>query len=222
MFLNIKSKYKNKYNLRLSSKSGAGFTVIEIILTLSVLTALLLLAAPMLVSFLQNPKQLLISMDNIDQARIIASNFTNELRNAVTGNDGSYPLNKTDDAEIIFYSNFGSAAPAVNRIRYYISGSTLYKGVTVPAGNPLSYNLSSEVVRPVLSGLANAAIPAFYYYDGNYDGSTGALAQPVNINQVKFAKINLLVPKQTTPQGTSNFSMTTGAAIRTLKDNLGN
>jgi len=38
MFLNIKSKYKNKYNFRLSSESGAGFTIIEIIIAILVMT----------------------------------------------------------------------------------------------------------------------------------------------------------------------------------------
>lgn len=198
-----------------------GFTLVEAIVAMSVFAVLIFIVVSISTSFLQDPKQQLISMDNIDQARIISSVFVNELRNATTGSDGSFPIYNPGPSQIIFYSKFGGGS-AVNRIRYYVSENTLYKGVVTPTGNPLTYNLSSEVVKPLLVGLANGETPAFYYYDGDYDGSSSPLAQPVNINQVRFIKINLMAPKQTTQQDTSSFLVTAGATIRALKDNLGN
>lgn len=200
-----------------------GFTLIEIMVALSIFVILMLAIAPLLMSLLSNPKQQLASMDNIDQARLISSSFTNELRNAVMGSDGSFALVQAGDSQIIFYSSFtGGSAVEVNRIRYYILDGILYKGIIQPSGSPLVYNLSSEVVRPVISGLTNGLNPIFYYYDGNYDGGTVALAQPVNINQVKFARINLLIPNKIISDSTSSFLITAGATIRALKDNLGN
>ena len=199
-----------------------GFTLIEIVVALSIFTILAFGVYQLLNDIFVNSNQQTLSMDNIDQARLVLSTFTNEIRDATTGSDGSFPLNQVDDSQIIFYSNFGTNNSVVKRIRYYISGSTLYKGIILPTGSPLAYNLFSESVSPVLTGVSNGSSQLFYYYDGNYDGSTSALSQPVNINRVRFVRINLMVLNQITPTDKSTFSISTGAAIRSIKDNLGN
>lgn len=199
-----------------------GFTLIEVLVTVSIFIVLVFGVSAMLNDIFVNSNQQLLSMSNIDQARLALSAFTNEVRNATTGSDGSYPLNQAGDSQIVFYSNFRTNNGAIVRIRYYVSGDTLYRGVVLPAGNPLSYNLSSESVKPVATGISSTSAPVFYYYDGSYDGSTDALFQPVNINRVRFIKINLMVLNQITPNDTSTFPITAGAVIRSVKDNLGN
>ena len=199
-----------------------GFTLIEIVVALAIFAVLIFGVATMLNDIFVNSNQQLASMSNIDQARSALSIFTNEIRDAATGSDGSYPLNQAGDFQIIFYSNFGTTSSTVERIRYYISGDTLYKGVVLPTGNPLSYILSSESVSPVITGISVGTAPVFYYYDGNYNGGTSALSQPVNINQVRFVKINFMVFNKITPNDTSTFPVAAGAAIRSVKDNLGN
>ena len=77
-------------------------------------------------------------------------------------------------------------------------------------------------MNSIATGLSNGSSPIFYYYNSNYDGSTNALAQPINVAQVRFIEINLVVPNQITKQENSSFSVTSGAAIRSIKDNLGN
>jgi hypothetical protein len=137
------------------------------------------------------------------------------------GNDGSYPLSQAGGSQIIFYSNIGASGNNANRIRYYVSEDTLYKGVTIPTGNPLGYNLSLETIKPILTGLLNGVSPLFYYYTGDYDGGGTELLQPVNINQAKFVRINLIVEEQSLT-GSSNFTLSAGVAVRALKNNLSN
>lgn len=199
-----------------------GFTLVEVIVTIAVFTVFIFGVSTILSDIFTKSNQQLSSLSNIDQARSVLSTFTNEIRNAVTGSDGSYPLNQAGENQIIFYSNFGAPNSAIERMRYYISGGALYKGIVLPAGSPLSYNLSSETTRVVVSGVSNGSFPAFYYYDGNYNGTGNALVQPVNINQVRFVKISLMVSNQITPTDTSTFPISAGAAIRSVKDNLGN
>lgn len=110
----------------------------------------------------------------------------------------------------------------VSQIRYYISGNTLYKGVTNPGGSPLTYVGQTEKVTPLITQMSMGASPLFSYYDGTYNGTGNALTQPVNINVIRFIKINLTVLKATTPTNTSTFTVTSGASIRNLKTNLGN
>ena len=164
-----------------------------------------------------NSKNELAEMGNIDQARAVSSKFVNEIRSATYG---SYPLVMANNDEIIFYSPIGASAENVNRIRYYVTDSILYKGVITPVNG--IYNPATEVITPVLNNLLNGTDPVFYYYDGSYDNAenTTPMVQPVNVNQVKFVKINLKIQSQMTKQSTSIFSLSVGGAIRVLKNNF--
>ncbi len=198
-----------------------GYTLVETLVVIGMFTVLFIGINTLFVTVIRTPKQQLQSANNVDQARKVLAGFTNEIRNASAGNDGSYQLNLAGDSQIVFYSNYGTNGTTVSRIRYYLSGATLYRGVVVPTGNPPTYNLATEVITTVQANLANGATPVFYYYTGIYDGTTSPLAQPVNLTQVKFVKINLIIKKQDSATDASTFTVDGGAAIRSLKTNLG-
>ena len=169
----------------------------------------------------QNP----LALDSIDKLRSVTTLFDNEIRSASAGVDGSYPLGQASTSQIVFFTPFGTnSTSSVYRVRYFLSSSTLYKGVTAPSGSPLSYNLANEVVTPVVFSVTSPTSSIFFYYDGSFNGvtSTQPLAQPVNITQVTYVQINLSTLQQEIRKSTSTFSIITGAAIRNLKTNLGN
>lgn len=200
-----------------------GFTLIETMATIFIFSIIMVGTTLLLQNIFKSGKQQPLALDTTDQARIAMFNFTNELRNATAGNDGSYPLNLTNNSQVILYSTYGSPANTiVNRIRYYVSGTTLYKGVTTPSGNPLSYNIAAEKSSIVITNLGNATTPVFYYYDGNYIGTNAPLAQPINVNNVKYVALNLILPKQDSRGDTTTFNITGGGTLRNLKTNLGN
>jgi prepilin-type N-terminal cleavage/methylation domain-containing protein len=210
----MKNSALKKFNQR-------GFTLIEMLMVILFFSILGYSIITIVGEIFKYSRQQSLALNVADQARKTSFNFASELRNATTGNDGSYSLNQAGDTQIIFYTGKNTGA-IVNRVRYYLTGDTLYKGVVVPSGNPLFYNLASETITPVQTNLANAATPVFYYYDGDYDGATSPLGQPININQVKFVKINLVIlnePGISSSVGTSTISA--GATIRNLKTNLG-
>jgi prepilin-type N-terminal cleavage/methylation domain-containing protein len=199
--------------------SSRGFTLIEVMVATCIFLILIFAVTDLLISAIQNPKFELNTTNTIDQARFLASKFTNELRAAAYG---SYPLAEATDSEIIFYSPIGATAGNINRIRYYLSNGVLYKGVITPINGV--YDTSRETIATVLSGISNGSTPLFYYYDDNYDSvsNTTPLSNPVNITQVRFVKMNLTLQYQLTKQKTSTFSLNAGSAIRILKDNLAN
>lgn len=161
-------------------------------------------------------------LSNTNQATLISNTFVNELRNATYGANGAYPINQAGDNQIIFFSTAIKNNGTVSQIRYYISGNTLYKGVTNPGGTPLSYSGQTETITTLATQMSMGGTPLFYYYDGTYNGTGNSLAQPVNIDVVRFVKINLIILKDVTATSTSTFTVTTGASIRNLKTNLGN
>jgi prepilin-type N-terminal cleavage/methylation domain-containing protein len=204
-------------------KRMRGFTLIEMLITI-VVYGLIMLASTSLFRLIYvdnstNP----LALNAVDQAENVATTFTNEVRDAATGNDGSYPLNQASSTQIIFFSPYDSlSSTTVYRIRYYVASSTLYKGVIIPSGSPATYNTNTETIKAVLSGLSLGTTSLFSYYTGTYGGTTTPLAQPVNINQVTYVSINLIALLQEVQNATNTFSVTTGATIRNLKTNLGN
>jgi prepilin-type N-terminal cleavage/methylation domain-containing protein len=206
-----------------SKKQSRGFTLVETLVTIFVFSIIMGGATLLLTNILKNSRQQPLALEVIDQARLVIFNFTNELRNANAGNDGSYPLNQANDSQIIFYSTYGSATSTqTNKIKYYISGTTLYKSVIAPSGNPLIYNPSSEETTTIIGDIRNTTTPTFYYYDGNYTGTSTPLVQPINVNDVKFIAINLILPNQDSRDATTTFTITAGGTLRNMKNNLGN
>lgn len=158
---------------------------------------------------------------SVDQARRIAFSINNELRKATFGATGAYPVAQASEQSLIFYSNIDTS-PDVERVRYFSQNGKLMKGIIKPTGSPSVYVSGNEVLKVVQNSLANAAAPLFYYYDGTYDGTSGTpLTQPVNINLVRFVKINLMVFNTAGSTGVNTYTVTTGAMIRNLKSNLG-
>lgn len=194
----------------------------EAVITVAIYALLFWGSNTLFTAVVRSPNQQLTSAGNVDQARRVLANFTNEIRNAAAGSDGSYQLNQAGDSQIIFYTTYKATGGVVYRIRYFLSGTSLFKGVVTPTGSPLSYNLGSEVITQVQANLSNGSTPVFYYYDDTYSGTTSALAQPVNVTQVKFVKINLIVKNQESRTDTSTTTIDGAGAIRSLKTNLGN
>ena len=203
-------------------KNQSGFTLVETIFTIFIFTLLMIGITLMMRDIFSVSHQEFGILTNVGQARSIADTFVNEIRNEAYGANGAYPINQATNNQIIFFSTAPKNNGTVSQIRYYISGNTLYKGVTNPAGSPATYNGQPETITALSTQMSMGASPLFYYYDGNYNGVGNSLAQPVNINAVRFVKINLIVLQALTATSTSSFNVLVGARMRNLKNNLGN
>ncbi|HUO55823.1 MAG TPA: prepilin-type N-terminal cleavage/methylation domain-containing protein [Candidatus Paceibacterota bacterium] len=199
-----------------------GFTLVELVVVLVICTLIMGGIAELIVTILQQPNYRLGTLNSIDQVRTAGTTFVNEIRNAQTGNDGSFALNQASSTQIIFFTSYNSATPGViDRVRYFVASSTFYKGTIVPTGLPYVYNTANEKVVPIITNLVGTT-SVFSYYNGTYAGTSSPLTQPVNVTQVTFVGIALNVLEQNNALATTSYSFTAGAAIRSLKTNLGN
>lgn len=193
---------------KLAQKNKA-FTLVETVVTIAIFTILAMGVTTLFTHIFVDSRNKNLTLDDLDRTRLIANTFTNEIRIASVGNDGAYPITQADDTEIIFYSNYKQADGIIARFHYYLSDQTLYKGVTLPAGDPLTYQGASESIGSVQENIATTSLPIFFYYDGDYTGSSTPLVQPVNINDIKYVRIDIM-------------GVSAGSSIRNLKENLGN
>lgn len=199
-----------------------GFSLLETMITLAIFSLIVVGLIGLVTDILKLRSQQTVLLTDIDQARRVASQITNELRNAETASSGAYVLDTAQDLQIIFYSDVNSASAGRERVRYFVQNGKLYKGITNYNGS--GYNLATEQTYVAQNDVANsAAAPLFNYYDGTYTGaaSQSPLAQPVNVTNVKFIKVTLRVFNKGGVQNTSYFTVTASASVRNLKTNLG-
>lgn len=126
-----------------------------------------------------------------NDGRIASQDFLNDLRRASYSSIGAYPIELAAANQIIFYSNI-DADSWKEKVRYFVSGTTLKRGITKPTGTPLNYSSASEVVNEVAHDLNNTTT-LFYYYDQNYDGvsNTSSMSFPIDISKIRMIGIKL-------------------------------
>ncbi len=204
--------FQNRYN------SKSGFTVIEILVSIFILT----LIGLAVFSFAKNIFSLnRITSDSLTaqgEARRALKSMSAEIRTASPSSLGAYALAQTATSSFTFYSNVDNDS-LKERIRYFLDGTTLKRGIIKPSGTPLTYNPANEVISELIHDVANATTSIFSYYDENYDGTTQALIEPINISNVRLVKITVVIDKN--PQKSLGpMTLTTQISMRNLKDNL--
>lgn len=211
----------NKFFSPAAGARGRGFTLIEVMVAVLLFSIIGISLMALISSLLAGSSQQSRLLSGQDQARKLAAQITNELRNSQAGNDGSYQIESAGDQQLTFYSGL-SFSNASDRIRYYLQNGKLYRGMTKYYNGP--YNTSTEQSLPVQDDVVNSSsTPVFLYYDGNYSGSSTqvSLPQPVNVTQVKFVKLNLQIANRAGVLKNNFYTINSGAAIRSLKTNLG-
>lgn len=198
--------------------SKSGFTLIEVLVSMFILT----LMGLAIYSFQKN----IFSFNRIIssgltvqyEAQRALKSMSAEIRTASPSSLGAYAVVQTATSSFTFYSNIDSDS-FKERIRYFIDGTTLKKGVIKPFGTPLTYNPTNEVISELVHDVAIVATSTFSYYDANYDGTTQPLAEPVNIVAIRLVKITIVIDKD--PQAPPGpLTLTTQISMRNLKDNL--
>src|SRR3989344_3115608 len=128
-----------------SKKNGAGFTLIELIIFIGLSTGVLAVIALFVtnVGSLKNyfDESLLVDQE-IQQTLAV---MIPEIRSAAQSNIGNYPIEAASQTSFTFYSDIDRDG-IFERVRYYLDGTTLKKGVIEPTGSPLTYNPANEVI----------------------------------------------------------------------------
>jgi len=157
-------------------------------------------------------------LTSYDEARKVLQPIASEVRSASPSSLGAYPIEKSDNTEFIFFADIDNNG-IKERIRYFLSGTILKKGITIASGSPLQYLTSNETVTEIVHNVRNGATPIFSYFDSNYNGSSAALTQPVSIFAIRLVKITLILDADPN-RPPAPVTASTQVSIRNLKDNL--
>ena len=160
-----------------------------------------------------------VQITNTWQAEAVLKPMTLELRTMMPSATGSYPILSVGTSTITFFINADNDA-SIERVRYFLSSSTLYRGQIDPSGSPPVYIQSNEKLKTLANGvLSSSTLSLFQYYDGSYEGTSSPLTYPLNISSIKLVRINVII--DTDPGRTPALkTFTSSVSLRNLKNNL--
>lgn len=200
-------------------KSTKGFTLIEIVVALFVVSVLSGAIIAFSRGIFRTSSMLRLSISSQTDIRKTFKSFTSEVRSAAPGWDGSYPVGIASSTTFAFYANIDKDK-YTEKVRYYISGSSLKKGVTKFNINSGKYDLSEILTTEILSVNATSGTRFFSYFDKNYDGTEtySRLPEPVDLSRVRLIRFDVSNSQYGKYIKSSDIN-TVQVSLRNLKDN---
>jgi hypothetical protein len=157
-----------------------------------------------------------------EERNLIAANQTLErisieLREMRDGENGAWPLEIAGNQEIAFYADVDDDGQ-IERVRYWLSGAELWRGIVKPTENPVSYPSEQEQAAIIVSGVRNGSEPIFYYYNQDWplDQENNPLDPSDRILNSSLIAINLIVSYS---DAVEPSAVSSSVALRKLKIN---
>lgn len=194
---------------------AAGFTLIELLIGLALFAGIAFVIGTFIKTTLDY--QLLFSQQLTAQQEVgtTFAAMLPEMRSMASSVSGGYAIAQASTSTLTFFSDVDGDG-IVEQVRYFLSGTTLYKGFIRPKGNPFVYDSTSEVVSAVVHNVVVGA-PLFTYYNADYTGSEAAMTYPITIADIRLIKIDLTVRD---PNKTAPLSSSIEIVPRNLRTNL--
>lgn len=205
----MKKKSKNK-----------GFTLVEMLIVMGIMGLFVVLVTDFQSKiFIYNRIFQGGNFVGTDALNVVKS-MAVEMRSMSPSSGGAYPIESASTSSIAFFNDIDDDGNK-ERIRYFLSGTTMQRGVIKPTGNPFVYNTTSETFSTLMSNVRNTSTSSvFTYYNTYYDGSaTTSLSLPIPISNVRLVVVNVILDADPSRPFVPLYA-TTQVSLRNLKDNL--
>jgi hypothetical protein len=202
---------KNKYKT-----SNLGFTIIETLVVIGAFAFIMVAVTSSILYFYKSNTITLEQAYAINSARKGIEFMTRDIKEIIYSDEGAYPIISIDANSFYFYSDVDRDS-SIERIRYFIDGTDLKKGLTESAGDPPQYLDINEVISVVSDNSRNIeqGISVFRYFDNQGN----EIIDYANISDVAFVKVNMVVNVNAN-RLPDEFTLRSSATLRNLKTNL--
>ena len=197
-----------------------GFTLVEVLVAMFTFALLAALVSGFAVYYFQSYN---FSFEENQQIGIAQSGLTTmirEIREARLADNGAYPIEQALDNSFIFFADVTNDGRS-DRVRYFLNGNELQKGIIEPTAVPVTYPSANEQVKTVVTNIDMAGIPIFTYYNGEWPADTinNPLIAGSRLLNTRYIEVKVRVSVQSS-MGAQPFSLSSGVSIRSLKSNL--
>lgn len=193
-----------------------GYTLLEMLMVVSISTIVMGVIVSSILYFYRSNTNTLEQALQIDNARRGITQGVRDIRETTYGDDGAYPIVAFATSTFTFYSDIDRDS-STERVRFFLEGSTLKKGVTNPTGTPVSYDSGNEQVSIISEYVRNnfQNLPVFRYYTA----SSTEITSFATTTGIAFVEINLIV-NVNPDRLPGEFTLRSSATLRNLKTNL--
>lgn len=195
---------------------GRGITLVEVLVSIGIFSFLIIGITALLLTSWKYNQIVWEQLKTQNEGRKVIRDFVNDLRVASLSSIGAYPIESASSTEIVFYSNIDSDT-LKERVRYFLSGRTLRKGVIKPTGSTLSYNSANETFVDIAHDLVTSTV-LLSYYDSNFSGSQTKLTSPIDVTKIRVVAISLTLEEDPNASPVP-FFIESKVMLRNLKDN---
>jgi|SRR3989344_2962626 len=199
-------------------KHNTGVTLIEIMVSVFIFVLIGFAVSAFQKDIFTFYTNLSNSLNAQQEARRAFKTMTAEIRSASPSSLGSYTIYQASPTSLTFYGEIDEDQ-FKERIRYFLDGNILKKGILKPSGSPLTYNPANEIITEMIHSVSNGGMPIFEYHNADYDGTTNPLENPVNTQEVRLVKVTIMIDLDTN-RPPPPITMMTQVSLRNLKDNL--
>ncbi|MEK7627804.1 MAG: hypothetical protein AAB421_00090 [Patescibacteria group bacterium] len=194
------------------SPSQRGLTFIEVLVWISVFLSAMWAIVGSILGFYRANTYTLEQAQAVSSARRSVEGVVAVIREANYSSEGAYPVISMSTSSISFYADIDDDL-LLEKVRYFVEGTNLKRGVVDPTGDPPAYT-GAEVVTVVADYIRNIEQNknAFTFYDV-------AGAQITNLSQVtalRFVRTDMVV--NVSPEKLPNeLTLRTSATLRNLR-----
>lgn len=190
--------------------SQSGFTLLELLIVI-VITSLIAIGLGTFTVNSLNTYQYAVAQVNSSNDVL---NYIDRLSKVIRGTTS---IVTATSSSIVFYGYFSPRDAVPDKIRYFVSGTTLQSGNIQASGTGpnYTYDPATEVVKTLATNLAVGSTPVFTYYDDLGNQLTGAFSA----SQIKQVGIYIAVNPQPARVPIA-ISSQTRITLRNMKTNL--
>lgn len=197
----------------------SGFTLVEVLIGVGVFSLLSLGIAWILITSLRSNETIWRQLSTQNDARRVLQEVVDNLRRAEQSDIGSYPIEAASSTGIIFYANI-DADQNRERVRIWLDGTTVKRGIIQPTGNPIQYDSETEQIVEIAHAAINTqqGSPLFSYYDTDFTGTQDPLPEPITITDIRVVRVQLEL-EENPGESPVPFHAESVVHIRNLKEN---
>ena len=168
--------------------NARGVTLIETLVWIVLFTFVMLAIMQSVLYFYRTNNYVIQESTAVSSVQRGIDSMVRVIRESAYSDTGAYPVVSIATSSVTFYANTDTDT-SVEKVRYYISGTTLYLGVVNPTGDPAVYT-GAEATTTISDNIKNISqsVNLFTYYDQN-----GALISDyTKVGDVRFVTLNLV------------------------------
>ncbi|MEI7497869.1 MAG: type II secretion system protein [Candidatus Falkowbacteria bacterium] len=191
-----------------------GMSLLEITVVMAIFLTVSIIASDYIFSSLKTNIFVTEQNEALQNARKALNPLVKEVRETAPSANGNYPLAIVGTSSLTFYADTDNDS-LTEKLHYYLSGTTIYRGSIKPAGSPLLYT-GAESTSTIINYVRNNGAPVFTYYDtaGNLIANPASSTQQIRMIHVSI-KVDL-----SPGRAPIYYSVNTNVQLRNLKDNL--